>query len=1283
MNFIKTLACERQKRVGGRRTILALTAMLAGLLLCVPAFSQSGAGTIQGTVFDQTGAAIAGAAVTVVDATRGISRPFTADSAGQYVALDLTPGAYTVRGEFKGFQTVEHANVIVEVGKTIRVDLTLQPGAQTQTVTVTSEAPSVDTTDATLGGTVENSVMNALPLNGRNFQRLLELRPGVVTSVGGSSGTASTNGLRTGDDLQLVDGIAAFAASTGNSVLNSGYRAGDSTSLLPIDAIQEFNTAQNPKAEYGWKAGSIVNLGIKSGTNTIHGTAYAFGRDTSLDAANPFLFNNTSLRTPLELEQYGATAGGPIVKNKIFWFAGYEGLRWAAGVTTLSTIPEDVFDATDTTNLNSMLNACNFLASKTAIGKGVAANNNLPGGYNAIGVAGPNGSVNALSAQISGISINPVTGCSVSSAGENFFPTNNTTSTSYNPNLTSTSPGNNGIFKGTYHISDHNEVSGMFFRAQQNEQVAGPVSSTWGTFVPAQTQAFDGLWTWTPNSTWVNEFRGGLAYLNNQTLATDRAVNPASPYPTGYGIPTGVNLAQFPLYGGAPELQVGSFSFLGAGPKTSVRGPEGSIDLVEHLSYLRGKHAFKFGFEYLDAIFDGNTYNQGNGDVIFGTLQTFLSGNADGGGQILLGNPKINARSHNYAFFAQDDWRVKTRVTVNLGLRWTITTPFSERNNYVGNFNPNVNPATTPAIEQAGPGQPLSQLYSTDWKAISPRLGLAWDVQGNGKTVIRVGGSIVYGLLGGGDIVNTMPFGANFPTVNTAANPAGINTSGTDINAHTSNLFLLNANQVQWNTTGPVFPGTVPVKLVSNGVTYTGVTCLPSTAAVTVQGVPGFGVPCSANVMTPNFIPDTPVGEWNLDIQRAITNNLTIDVAYVGNHAWNIPSQEMDVNQPAVGAGWNGATSALTGGMTPANWCLASAGDATPYDHCLGKASSGKVGGTAASTLVTNALLANEAAGAPYASKFPYLSYIDQTGNAYHSNYNGLQVTVSMRATHGLNFLAGYTFAHALDNVSGEGSTAGPMDIYHPNVNYGNSSNDIRNRFTFSASYAVPGHKAPGQLLEGWSVNTIFIGQGGSPWWAADSTNDFSGTGEVFAATSSNATSVPFSWNYTGPKSAFTAGAAGIPCYGLLSKCVSTTIPQACITAAQAPYAGNATLMGLALAALDNNGCYMQNGGILTPPAYGTIGNMPRNDFRGKPYYNVDFSVTKDWKFRERFGIQFRSEFFNLFNFADYANPSGSALSPTAGGAKFGIINATLNSANPVLGSGGPRVIQFGLKLSF
>ena len=211
--------------------------------------------------------------------------------------------------------------------------------------------------------------------------------------------------------------------------------------------------------------------------------------------------------------------------------------------------------------------------------------------------------------------------------------------------------------------------------------------------------------------------------------------------------------------------------------------------------------------------------------------------------------------------------------------------------------------------------------------------------------------------------------------------------------------------------------------------------------------------------------------------------------------------------------------------------------------------------------------------------------------------------------------------------------------------------------------------------------------QSGLPWFPDDVTNDLVGTGG-FNGNISNSVQT---WNYTGPVSAFKAGPQSIPCFGLLSGCTSAVIPPECVAAAQAPYAGNAPLMGLALAALDNLGCYEQGGGILTPPAFGTVGNASRNLFRLPPYYNVDFSVAKDWKFTERFSAEFRVEFFNLFNRADFAiaaagkggvDPSSGPGSQAKG---FGCACQTpdVNGNNPVLGSGGPRHIQFGLKLLF
>src|SRR6266566_1466601 len=306
------------------KRVLQLLGTIAVLfLISLPLFSQGNQGTIQGTVFDQTGGAIAGAAVSVIDVARGVTRALTTDAAGEYVAPSLLPGTYTVRAETKGFRTVEHAGVLVEVGKTIRVDLTVQPGEQTQTVTVTGEIPEIDTTDSTLGGTVSNAAINALPLNGRNFERLLQLRPGVVTNPGAGAGNASTNGRRTGN----------------------------ANSLVPIDAIQEFNTQQNAKAEYGWRDGSVVNVGIKSGTNSIHGAAYAFGRDSSATDAGNYFFKAlpptpgvppSPVVTPATVEQFGAVAGGPIIKDKLFWFMGYEGLRTTLTNPVVDTIPADV-----------------------------------------------------------------------------------------------------------------------------------------------------------------------------------------------------------------------------------------------------------------------------------------------------------------------------------------------------------------------------------------------------------------------------------------------------------------------------------------------------------------------------------------------------------------------------------------------------------------------------------------------------------------------------------------------------------------------------------------------------------------------------------------------------------------------------------------------------------------------------------------------------------------------------------------------------------------------------
>src|ERR1700692_2701360 len=307
------------KSCWGARTksaVQLLGGVFAVLFLCIPAFSQGSFGRILGTVTDQSGGVVVGATVTVIDTERGISRTLTTDDAGAYNAPNLTAGNYTVRAEAKGFKKLERQSVVIEVGHEVRIDLTVQPGEQNQTVTVTEAVPLVETTNATMGGTLENSDIIDLPLNGRDYQNLLGLRPGVMLQPGGGPWTQSTNGVRPDESVWLIEGIINSNFFDGRPVVNMPSPFTDGATILPGDAIQEFNLMEHPKAEYGWKAGAIVTVGIKSGTNTLHGDAYAFGRYQAWDARNVFNVASTlsgcaivvsgqCQQTPAQLEQFG------------------------------------------------------------------------------------------------------------------------------------------------------------------------------------------------------------------------------------------------------------------------------------------------------------------------------------------------------------------------------------------------------------------------------------------------------------------------------------------------------------------------------------------------------------------------------------------------------------------------------------------------------------------------------------------------------------------------------------------------------------------------------------------------------------------------------------------------------------------------------------------------------------------------------------------------------------------------------------------------------------------
>ena len=331
---------NRTRSIHAARLFTLLACMF---LMCMSVFGQGSEGRILGTVLDQSGASIPGAKVTVLDVDRGTARSLTTDASGAYNAPNLTPGNYSVKVEAMGFKGFDRKEIALSVGQEVRIDATLQPGQQTETVTVTGEPPPVNTTSAVLGGTLQPGTIQDLPLNGRNFMNLLALRPGVTIYPGGGAWTQTTNGLRPEHNVYLLDGITAIEPLGGQSTINSVSLAGDSATILPLDTIQEFSTQQNPKAEFGWKPGSITSIALKSGTNAYHGTANAFGRTDKFDARNSFLtmdpITGKAQKQEIALENYGGTFGGPIKKDKLFFFAAYEAQQYLVGNPASFTFP--------------------------------------------------------------------------------------------------------------------------------------------------------------------------------------------------------------------------------------------------------------------------------------------------------------------------------------------------------------------------------------------------------------------------------------------------------------------------------------------------------------------------------------------------------------------------------------------------------------------------------------------------------------------------------------------------------------------------------------------------------------------------------------------------------------------------------------------------------------------------------------------------------------------------------------------------------------------------------
>jgi hypothetical protein len=1120
-------------------------------------------GRITGRVTDSSGAVIVGARVTIENTGKGVKRILETNSSGDYVAPGLEPGLYSISVEAPNFKKTVRERVQIEVANDLKIDFELTPGAAGEVLEVKDEAPLVDATTSTLNGVLSNKAINELPLQGRDFLNLLALHPGVQRDPGGGFHTVTSNGLRPDDNNFIIDGATDNDAYWGETVVNDAGISGTPASTLPLDAIQEFNTQEQPQADFGEKPGVVVNVGLKSGTDKIHGTAYYFHRNAALDARNYFdhtldiYTGKTADYAALLLHQFGASIGGPIVKGKWFYFANYEGVRSKVGnpYNAFSPVTEHLpegFDFDDPARLSI---------------------------------------ADALTA--TGCDVTPELCNPLSMSLLKYIPTNPGFTadpidpTLINFNFNNVNRADNLVFKSDFHPNERNAFTGRFVyaNAQQIEEDAVPLRKEWLSTADPITQVFGADWTWTPNSRWVNVARFSYNQFSERIAPVDQNVNP-----TDYGLNTGIT---DPRLFGFPRIGMSTYCceyFGGNSSWPTETSPSHAESFSDTVSYTAGRHAIRFGGDFSNGGVDYFRAGYGRGRVDFRLLTNFLLGEVRSW-RLLYGDSARDLSMKSFGLFVQDDFRATRRLTLNLGLRYDVTYPVKDTRNRLANFD------ATQGVVQVGYG--ISEPYKTNYNNISPRIGMAWDLFGTGRTILRSG----FGLIFSQPAIRTFVYnggGLNLnPTSLIAENPNG-----------TINSFLQtngDPEDINWSLEGPIFP----VNDDSLNVCSAASTCTFSAV--------------DQKLKTPYVM------NWNVNLQHEIRPGTLLQVAYVANRGRNLYSTT-DPNQVDPNLDING-------GEQSGRPMTASCPD--PVGQGIGNAPC-----------------------------FPYIAFLNFLGNKSSSSYQSLQTTLTHRYSNGLYLLAGYTWGHAID-TAGNTNNLGyvPQNSFDYAAEKGNGDYDIQHRFTVSATYDLPSRKSWGQLLEGWQVTSIVQWQTGYPLLIYDNSNDFSLTGEGSLNASTER------WNIKGdPLNLKWSAKAAIPFLAntfdeednVIRDLICTSVANTEELLEALDYAG---------------GCYAQNGTILYAPAFGTFGNMGRNIARGPGFANWDASVGKTWKLGESMRVQFRGEVFNLTNHSNFAPGSigGELASPDS----FGRAGATpdVQAANPVVGSGGSRHIQLGVKL--
>src|SRR3954468_16379173 len=663
------------------RLKLILAIAIIALVASPVAFAQSFRGSIEGTVTDSSGGVVPGAEVKVTGTDTGLVRTATTNDLGAYSLTELPGGMYSVAVTKTGYKGANLKGVQVTVGTSQRVDAKLAAGSTTEVVTVNADVPLVESSNNTMGGTIEALHLQEIPINGRDYTKVLVMTPGATGDGGGGSdspgsfGLFSSNGNRGRANNYLLDGTDMNDGYRNLPVLNQGGVFGTPSTVLPVDALAEIPVLSNVEPEYGRNAGAVVNMVTKSGTNEWHGSGYEFFRNNALDARN--FFNPVgSPQSQFHNNQFGGSLGGPIYKDKTFFFTSYEGQRESGGQPEQIVVPSQAY----ITSLGG--------ATDPVIANLLATN---PGG--ALPAVGDDGGATPATLNTS-------------------VPFNN--------------DANTFIAKIDQHIGQ-NLLTGRYLYGHSDQSfpfglVGGGVTPGYNTTTPTTVNLVSLSYTHIITPKLLAELRFGFNRFTESFHPQDNTFDPAS-----IGLNTGATAQDF----GLPQISVGGLSILGS----NVANPRGRTDqnwqLDGNMTWIHGRHNWKAGYEFRRTTVD-EFFNAGHRSAIsFDDFSSFLAGNV-GGGHQAFGDTRRNMYQDNNSFYLQDNWRIMPRVTFNYGVRWDYFGVIGEAHNLfslLGNdgFVHNVN-----------------QLYPKDYNNFAPRASIAWDIFGTGKTVARAGWGIYY-----------------------------------------------------------------------------------------------------------------------------------------------------------------------------------------------------------------------------------------------------------------------------------------------------------------------------------------------------------------------------------------------------------------------------------------------------------------------------------------------------------------------------------------------------------